>query len=81
MSMEAAATTDSHALEPERRIEELERRLGEARRELVAARERLDRLAAEQASALAALHKAERRRGSLAYRVVAEVRARLKGSP
>jgi predicted nucleic acid-binding Zn-ribbon protein len=79
MSM-GAATTETDAVKLRRRNEELEQRLAEARRELAAARERLDHLAAEQSAALAALHKAERRRGSLAYRVVAEVRARLRGS-
>jgi hypothetical protein len=79
--MEAATTSEIDTAELQRRIEKLEQRLAEARQGLVAARERLDQLAAEQASALAALHKAERRRGSLAYRFVAEVRARLRGAP
>jgi hypothetical protein len=54
--------------------------LREVREQLAAARERLDQLAAEQAEALAALQRAESRRGSLPYRLVAEVRARLRGA-
>jgi hypothetical protein len=54
--------------------------LREVREQLAAARERLDQLAAEQAKALAALQRAESRRGSLPYRLVAEVRARLRGA-
>jgi uncharacterized membrane protein len=72
-----ATTSEGNRVDLERRNAELESRLGEAREQLDAVRERLDRLAAEQADALAALHKAERRRGSLAYRLAAEVRARL----
>jgi hypothetical protein len=66
---------------PEQRIAELEHRLAGAGSQLAEARDRLDGLVAEQASALQALQAAERRRGSLAYRLVAELRARLRGSP
>ena len=65
----------------ERRIAELEAQLDGAREQLDDARARLDRLVSEQAQALADLHRAERRRGSLAYRLAAELRARLRGSP
>jgi hypothetical protein len=54
--------------------------LREVREQLAAARERLDQLAAEQSEALAALQRAESRRGSLPYRLVAEVKARLRGA-
>jgi predicted nucleic acid-binding Zn-ribbon protein len=64
----------------ERRIAELEQRLAGARSQLAEARDRLDGLVAEQASALLALQTAERRRGSLGYRLVAEVRSRLRRS-
>jgi hypothetical protein len=74
-----ATTSEGNRVDLERRNAELERRLGEARDQLAAARDRIDRLAAEQSDALAALHQAERRRGSLAYRLAAEVRARLGG--
>ena len=75
-----ATTSQSDRVDLERRNAELEQRLSDARAQLASARSRLDRLAAEQTEALAALHKAERRRGSLAYRVAAELRARLGGS-
>lgn len=71
-----ATTSQSDRVDPARPETELEQRLSEARAQLASARSRLDRLAAEQTEALAALHKAERRRGSLAYRVAAELRAR-----
>jgi chromosome segregation ATPase len=74
------STSEGNRADLERRNAELERRLHDAREQLDAAREALDRLAAEQSEALAALHKAERRRGSLAYRLAAELRARLGGS-
>ena len=75
-----ATTSEGNRVDLERRVAELERCLGEAGEQLVSARDRLDRLAAEQADALAALHRAERRRGSLAYRLAAELRARFGGS-
>jgi hypothetical protein len=75
-----ATTSEGIRVDSERRIAELERQLAHAREELAGARERLDRLAAEQTDALSALHRAERRRGSLAYRLAAELRARLGGS-
>ena len=75
-----ATTSEGKRVDLERRNAELEQRLDAAREELAAARERLDRLATEQADALAALHRAEQRRGSLAYRLAAELRARLGGS-
>ena len=65
----------------ELRVAELEQLLGRARAELDEARSRIDRLAAEQASALRALNTAERRHGSLAYRVAGELRARLRRLP
>ena len=72
-----ATTSEGIRVDSERRIAELERQLGHAREQIAAARERLDRLAGEQADALAALRNAERRRGSLAFRLAAELRARL----
>jgi predicted nucleic acid-binding Zn-ribbon protein len=71
-----AADRDAEVLEL--RVAELERLLERARAEVDEARARIDRLAAEQASALRALHTAERRRGSLAYRLVGELRTRLR---
>jgi chromosome segregation ATPase len=70
---------DREALE--RRIAELEGQLEGAQEQLADARARLDALVAEQSEALAALQQAEQRRGSLAYRLAAELRARLRGSP
>jgi hypothetical protein len=54
--------------------------LREVREQLAAARERLDQLAAEQVKALEALQRAESRRGSLPYRLVAEAKARMRGT-
>ncbi len=65
---------------PDRDPAELEQLLADTRAELEAARARIDELAAEQASALEALRTAERRRGSLGYRLAGELRARLRGS-
>lgn len=73
-----ATDRDTEALEL--RVAELEELLERARAEVEEARSRIDRLAAEQASALRALHTAERRRGSLAYRLAGELRARLRRS-
>ena len=75
-----ATTSEGIRVDSERRTADLERQLAQAREQLAAARERLELLAAEQADALAALQNAERRRGSLAFRLVAEVRARFGGS-
>ena len=72
-----STASESRTVALERRIAELEQRLTGADRQLAEARQRLDRLAAEQAGALRELQLAERRRGSLAYRLAAELRARV----
>jgi chromosome segregation ATPase len=74
----AAPASDTVTLE--RRIADLEERLAGAGEQLAEARDRLDRLVDEQGRALEALQRAESRRGSLPYRLAAELRERLGGS-